>query len=364
MEKRLAARNTETGGPDIDPEALGKLAKEAGVKLGAVAGNAGGTVGKVLGTVGAGLSGAGTGAGIGASIGSVIPGIGTVIGGAIGAIGGAITGVVRALTGGGPRQLSAAERKVLMRAMRIYKRRHLPGAFQTAVLRIYNPKAYRRLRAKGRLPIQIEARLLKKRAYAARAAKIDRLYGDRIRRQLADLPPDFRTLVGVAAVTGHSRDVYFALRRALAQREALTHQASPAPGAPQSDPAQPATPDPSAPPGPEPEPDAPQAPHGATPGDGGDDQDDEAGEPAAAIFMRSVVDVLNAGDAVFAWRPIRVTFQRGASGDALVGTFWVFVDALKDRVTGLRWPCSAAETQMVADKILVSPRHLPHWWGP
>jgi hypothetical protein len=80
--------------------------------------------------------------------------------------------------------------------------------------------------------------------------------------------------------------------------------------------------------------------------------------------MRSVVDVLESGDAVFAWRPIRVTFPRAASAEPLLGTFWVFVDALKDRVTGLRWPCSAAETQMVADKILVSPRQLPHWWGP
>jgi hypothetical protein len=363
MEKRLATRHTETGAPDIDPEALGKLAKDAGVKLGSVAGKSGGTVGKVLGTVGAGLSGAGTGAGIGASIGSVIPGVGTVIGGAIGAIGGAIAGVVRALTGGGPRQLNARERKVLMRGLRIYKKRHLPGAFQTAVLYVYNPNAYWRLRAKGRLPRQIEARLLKKRAYAARAKKIERLYGDRIRRELAHLPPDFRTLVGVAAVTGHSRDLYFALRRALAQRAAIMNQANAPSASPPPEPAEPASPEPSATLEQVDEQEMPNDPSGVLPGDG-DEQEDEAGDPHPSIFMRSVVDVVDSGDAVFAWRPVRVTYQPSSSAEPLLGTFWVFVDALKDRVTGLRWPCSAAETQMVADKILVSPRTLPHWWGP
>jgi hypothetical protein len=95
-----------------------------------------------------------------------------------------------------------------------------------------------------------------------------------------------------------------------------------------------------------------------------DPPETDTGDPQTSIVMRSVVDVLESGDAVFAWRPIRVTFPRAASAEPLLGTFWVFVDALKDRVTGLRWPCSAAETQMVADKILVSPRDLPHWWGP
>ena len=369
MNKQSDATGADTAAPEIDPKELGKLAKHAGVKLGALAGKTGGAGGKVLGAMGSGLSGAATGAGVGASIGSVIPGIGTAIGGAIGAIGGAIAGVVRAIFGGGPRKLKPRERRMLMRGLRIYKKRRLPGAFHDAVLYVYNRAAYRRRRAKGRLPGQIEARLLKKRAYAARAEKIDRVYGDRIRRQLAHLPPDFRTLVGVAAVTGHSRDLYFALRRALAQRNALTAQAgatSPAPVQAQPELAQ-ADPqaDPQAPEqgeAPELE-DEPVPPNALPDGSEFEIEEQEAGDPGSVV-MRSVVDVVDAGDAVFAWRPIRVTFQRSPSAEPLIGTFWVFVDALKDRVTGLRWPCSAAETQMVADKILVTPRDLPHWWGP
>ena len=221
MVKRLAAQQTETGDPDIDPGALGQLAKQAGVGLSSLAGKSGSDGDKAVNAMGAGLSGAGTGAGIGASIGSVIPGVGTVIGGAVGAIGGAIAGVVSSLTGGGPRQLKPRERNMLMQGMRIQKTRHLPGAFQTAVLAVYHPDAYRRLRAQRRLPIQVETHLLQKRAYAARAARIERLYGNRIRHEIAHLPPDFRTLVGAATVTGHSRDVYVALQRALRQRATL-----------------------------------------------------------------------------------------------------------------------------------------------
>jgi hypothetical protein len=42
----------------------------------------------------------------------------------------------------------------------------------------------------------------------------------------------------------------------------------------------------------------------------------------------------------------------------------VFVDAMKDLLTSRRIPCSAAETQMVADMLRVAPAHLPQWWGP
>jgi hypothetical protein len=249
---------------------------------------------------------------------------------------------------------------MLMQGMRIQKTRHLPGAFQTAVLAVYHPKAYQRLHAQQRLPIQVETRLLqKKHAYAARAAHIERMYGDRIRRELAHLPPDVRTLVGAATVTGHSRDVYIALQRALGQRAQLMKPTRPMPPPP---PAPPDALEPSTRPGPQQdEHDAPQARWMPVEPD---DSESDTGDPQTSIVMRSVVDVLESGDALFAWRPIRVTCPRGASAEPLLGTFWVFVDALKDRVTGLRWPCSAAETQMVADKILVSPRQLPHWWGP
>jgi hypothetical protein len=363
MVKRLAAQQTETGDPEIDPGALGQLAKQAGVGLSSLAGKSGSDGDKAVNAMGSGLSGAGTGAGIGASIGSVIPGVGTVIGGAVGAIGGAIAGVVSSLTGGGPRQLKPRERDMLMQGMRIQKTRHLPGAFQTAVLAVYHPDAYRRLRAQRRLPIQIETRLLQKRAYAARAARIERLYGNRIRHEIAHLPPDFRTLVGAATVTGHSRDVYVALQRALRQRGALLNKPSAPPPAPPPEAAPPAAVVPSPRPGPQDEQDAPQARWMPVEPD---DSESEAGDPQTSIVMRSVVDVLEAGDYDYAWRPIRVTCPRGKNAEWLLGTFWVFVDALKDHVTGLRWPCSAAETQMVADHdhMRTSPKHLPDWWGP
>ncbi len=84
----------------------------------------------------------------------------------------------------------------------------------------------------------------------------------------------------------------------------------------------------------------------------------------AAIYMRSIVDVVDAGDALFSWRHITVTYKRRPRDQGLVATFWVFVDALRERQSGLRWPCSAAEAQLVADRILVAPQDLPQWWGP
>jgi hypothetical protein len=215
----------------MNPAALGAFAGQAGSKLGSMAGTSHGTASVVLGTAGEGLRDAGMGAGIGASIGSVIPGLGTVIGGAIGAIGGAIVGVVHYLFGGGlgghaARLLTAKERNLLDRGAYIHRTRHLPGAFQDAVLYVYNPAAYRRLRAQRRLPSEIEAVLLQKRAYATHAAAIDRQYGARLRRELAHLPPELRTLIGVSTVTGHARELYVALHRALAERARLVDQAA------------------------------------------------------------------------------------------------------------------------------------------
>jgi hypothetical protein len=268
----------ETGALEMNPAAIGAFAQQAGGKLGSMASTSRGTASVVLGTAGEGLRDAGMGAGIGASIGSVIPGIGTVIGGAIGAIGGAIVGVVHYLFGGGlgghaARVLTARERHMLDRGTYINRTRHLPGAFQDAVLYVYNPAAYRLLRAQRRLPSEIEAMLLRKRAYAAHAASIDRQYGARLRRELAHLPPELRTLIGVSTVTGHARELYIALHRALAERARfvdraardvrevrlmiprdlverarLEHQAALASGAPQAEeleaPALPATPEP------------------------------------------------------------------------------------------------------------------------
>jgi hypothetical protein len=215
----------------MNPAAIGELAGKAGGKLGSMASTSRGTGKKVLGAMGEGLGNAGVGAGIGASIGSVIPGIGTVIGGAIGAIGGAVVGVIHYLFGHAARKLTAKERSLLNRGIYINKTRHLPGAFQDAVLCVYNPVVYRILRAQRRLPSEIEAGLLKKNAYAAHAAAIDRAYGARLRRELAHLPPELRTLVGVSSVTGHARELYMALHRALAERARVARQAAARPRA-------------------------------------------------------------------------------------------------------------------------------------
>jgi len=362
----------ESGFPAVDLATVGKYATLAGSKLSSMAGSSSqeSASSKALGATGEGLRNAGVGAGIGASIGSVIPGIGTVIGGAIGAVGGAIVGVIHYLFGSSKTaapELQPYKRAMLKQGMEIYKTRHLPGAFQDAILCIYNPASYEHLRAQGRLPSQIEAELLKKRAYAAHARTIEQSHGVRLRRQLLHLPPDFRILVGVGAITGHSHDLNVAVCRALADRAGSV---SPAVAA---SPAPPATPEPL-------EPGAPYnlAPQGGDPQSPDDprpalpDTANEAGDAQVSpvrrgspVIMRSVVDVFDAGDAVFAWRPINVSFKRhphDASAQTLLGTFWVFVDALKDLATGLRWPCSAAETQIIADRILVAPGHLPQWW--
>ena len=81
-------------------------------------------------------------------------------------------------------------------------------------------------------------------------------------------------------------------------------------------------------------------------------------------YMHSIVDLIDGGNAVWRWRPIDVSFQRPGDKQAVIATFWVLVDAVSDRRTGLRWPCSAAETQMVADRVRVRPQDLPNWWGP
>jgi hypothetical protein len=219
----------DTSAPSIDIAAVGDLAQQAGGKLGAMSRGSGSTGSQVLGTAGEGLRDAGMGAGIGASIGSVIPGIGTVIGGAIGAIGGAITGVTHHLLSGPHhhrRKLTPKERNMLNRGLYISRTRHRPGAFQDAVLYVYTPAVYRSLRALKRLPSQIEAHLLQTRTYAAHAAAIDRRYGVRLRRELAHLPPELRTLVGVGSVTGHARELYVALHRALAERARLAKAAA------------------------------------------------------------------------------------------------------------------------------------------
>lgn len=218
----------ETGAPNINMATAGRMATQAGGKLSSASRSSGGTGKRVLGAAGAGLAAAGTGAGIGASIGSVIPGIGTVIGGAIGAIGGAVAAVIHFLLGGRrrTRKLTAKERSMLNRGLYISRTRHLPGAFQDAVLYIYLPAVYRTLRAQKRLPSQVEAQLLQKRAYATHAAAVDRQHGVRLRRELAHLPPELRTLVGIGSVTGHARELYIALHHALAERARVAKRAA------------------------------------------------------------------------------------------------------------------------------------------
>jgi hypothetical protein len=366
--------DTESGFPAIDPATVGKFAGQAGDKLGSMGASSRGTGGKVLGTAGEGLRNAGMGAGIGASIGSVIPGIGTVIGGAIGAIGGAIVGVIHHLVGARRRKLTPHQRYMLQRGLHIYKTQHRPGAFQDAILYVYNPGAYKLLRTNRRLPSQMEAHLLEKHIYAAHAQEIERHHGARLRRRLHHLPPHFRMLVGVGSITGHSGDLHVAMRHALADHARDVNQAVPvtivAPPAPPEVVELPELTAPYnfAPDWQQQEVDSTshQETLPALPVEG--DTENEAGAvQSSPVFMRSVVEVFDAGDAVFTWRPITVSYKRhphDTSAQTLLGTFWVFVDALRDVMTGLRVPCSAAETQMLADKILVAPGHLPQWWGP
>jgi hypothetical protein len=317
---------TESGFPTVDPATLGKYAGQAGAKLGAMGASSRGTGGKVLGAAGEGLRNAGMGAGIGASIGSVIPGIGTVIGGAIGAIGGAIVGVVHFLFGGGAHKrhgplLTAHQRQMLKRGMEIYKKHHLPGAFQDAILCAYNPTAYERLRRQRRLPSEIEAHLIQKRLYAAHAREIERHHGVRLRRQLLHLPHHFRTLVGVGSITGHSSDLNVAMRQALADHARSLNPAVPLTTV--EPPAPPEPPEPTAPYNltPEWQPEeiasaSPGEPRSALPGVA--PADNEAGAtPGSPVVMRSAVEVFDAGDAVFAWRPIAVSFKRHPTTPAL-----------------------------------------------
>lgn len=369
----------ESGFPAIDPSTIGKFAGQAGAKVSSMGSSSKGTAHKVLGAAGEGLRDAGMGAGIGASIGSVIPGIGTVIGGVIGAVGGAIAGVIHFLFGGASHkhvghQLPAYKRDLLKRGIEHYKKHHQPGPFHDAVLYAYNPTAYARLRAQKRLPSQVEAHLLRKRAYAAHAREVEKHHGARLRRQLLHLPHDFRMLVGVGSITGHSRDLNFAMRTALADHALRQTPTAPVTTVPAVAPAEVlAPPELTAPYNLAPDPQhqevdarSPGEPLPAPPAGGV--TDNEAGAPPASpVFMRSAVEVLDAGDAIYSWRPISVTFKRhphDTSAQTLLGTFWVFVDALRDLTTGLRTPCSAAETQMVADTIRVATRDLPQWWGP
>ena len=287
----------DTGAPTIDMAAVGGLATQAGGKLSAMSRGSRSTGSQVLGTAGEGLRNAGMGAGIGASIGSVIPGIGTVIGGAIGAIGGAISGVVHHLLSGPHRhrrKLTPKDRDMLNRGLRIARTRHLPGAFQDAVLYVYTPAVYRSLSALQRLPSQIEARLLQQRTYAAHAAAVDRAYGVRLRRELAHLPPELRTLVGVGSVTGHARELYVALHRALAERARLAHHGAIRPrhaasaftAPPREEPEVPELLEPTAPPEPEDAQESLEDPFRELPLARDADQDDEdAGGPLDEIAL-------------------------------------------------------------------------------
>ncbi|MEP7122152.1 MAG: hypothetical protein ABJE95_14630 [Byssovorax sp.] len=80
------------------------------------------------------------------------------------------------------------------------------------------------------------------------------------------------------------------------------------------------------------------------------------------LYLPNVIEVLDSGQAKYEFRSIRSTFT-DKKGDTYVGIFWIFVDALKDKKTGLRLPCMAAEAQKAADKILLKPSDLPGWEG-
>lgn len=78
------------------------------------------------------------------------------------------------------------------------------------------------------------------------------------------------------------------------------------------------------------------------------------------IYPKSIVELVDKGEAVYQWRQLVVTNK----DMSMVGHFWIFTDALKDKKTGRRWPCSAAESQIVARKIRTTPNMLPGWVDP
>lgn len=80
------------------------------------------------------------------------------------------------------------------------------------------------------------------------------------------------------------------------------------------------------------------------------------------IYLPNVIEVIGSGDAKYEFRSIRSTFT-DTNGDIYVGVFWIFVDALKDKRTGLRLPCMAAEAQKAADLIRLNHSDLPGWSG-
>lgn len=78
------------------------------------------------------------------------------------------------------------------------------------------------------------------------------------------------------------------------------------------------------------------------------------------IYLKSIVELVDNGEAVYKWQELVVTNKEMS----MVGHFWIFADALKDKKSGRRWPCSAAEAQIVASKIKTTPLVLPGWVDP
>jgi hypothetical protein len=72
--------------------------------------------------------------------------------------------------------------------------------------------------------------------------------------------------------------------------------------------------------------------------------------------LPSVVDLIDSGEGLYNFMPITAT-----NGTAK-GVFWVFVDALTDKL-GRRIPCSAAEAQQAADHLKVASSSLREWDG-
>ena len=84
----------------------------------------------------------------------------------------------------------------------------------------------------------------------------------------------------------------------------------------------------------------------------------ELSAPSPEIYVPTVVEVIDRGDAQYDWWGFNVESKD------YIATFYTFIDALKDRTTGLRLPCRAAEAQQAADRIKARPKDLPGWYQP
>jgi hypothetical protein len=165
-------------------------------------------------------------------------------------------------------------------------------------------------------------------------------YGRPITGEVADIEDDLRVYHDEAMVPIRRRQKQSDIQLA---RFAPGDEDGPVGGPPEGQPK--ATPQP--PPAPPPD---KGKPHVSAPGKG------TAKSPVSPeLILPTVVEVFDRHDGVYQFAPVPV--REGKT----LGLFWMMVDAFKDKKSGLRLPCRAAENQKIADAIKFSQKQLPAW---